>query len=94
MSQGTVRQWFEVYEQAQRKQVEGRAELARLGLVAISDDNSRPGSDSDFLSLDGEPAGTDRRDREPVLSRPIDAGMHMALLVGAGMIASLAVFFG
>jgi hypothetical protein len=89
MSQGTVRQWFEEFEQAQRKQEQGRAELARLGLVTFRDEQDRPLPEGDFSRGNG----THRRAEDPPPS-PLSAGMHLALLLGAGMIASLAMLFG
>jgi hypothetical protein len=75
---------------------EGRAELARLGLIAHPRNPYRLAGDT--LPRSRAPGGQRRRtlpDRRRVsVSRPVNATMQLLFLAGVGMIASMALIFG
>ena len=88
-----VRGWFAAYDRAQRKPKEGRAALAWLGLLGTDDEDQRsPLADYDRDAGHVGP-DTDRPDGSS-LSKPADLSASLVLLVGAGMIATLAIAFG
>jgi len=74
----------------------GRAELARLGLMSTGPEDVRRG-DRSFRPVD-ETDGHDYRSAKGLmgksLSKPINQVTRLAVLLGAGTIASLAMIFG
>jgi hypothetical protein len=91
MHSSDVREWIEEYDRRRRllEQMRGRRELERLALVSNRDDELE--RESEFCSrwvseIPAPPAAS-------VAGRG-DRAAQVALLIGAAMIAALAVFFG
>jgi hypothetical protein len=91
-----VHAWFAAYDEAERARKEGRAGLAWLALVGDEpEDGGRPRLE--FASFDrsvGAAPPAPRSEERMALAKPVDTATRLALLVWAGMIASLAVLFG
>jgi hypothetical protein len=89
MHSNDVRRWIEAYESSQRQAEKGRQELERLGLITPYAEDFE--SDS---GLDGQRSRERNACEAPSRSRSGQTATRLALLVGAVMIATLAIFFG
>jgi len=80
----------------ERDQERGRAELARLGLIAadVPDVRWRAFSFEPGVALGGRKPRKTAIAGGMALAKPVDTITRLVLLLGAGTIASLAVLFG
>ena len=89
MHSSDVRAWIEAYERSQSERGKPHRELDRLALIT---------RDEDLDECDPELDGPWNRDRavreEPWPPWPLETATRLALLVGAAMIAALAILFG
>jgi len=93
MGRSDVHPWFTAYDQKQQAHKEGRAALAWLGLIDQGEDE--PSAGHDYFDRKVEPiVPAANRGEGRSLSKPVDTATRLALLLWAGMIASLAVLFG
>jgi len=85
--------WFTAYDRKQQAHKEGRAGLAWLGLIDQGDDEAS--TVHDYFDRKVEPVvPAADRGKGRSLPKPVDTATRLALLLWAGMIASLAVLFG
>jgi len=97
MNNVNLQEWFVESERQWQAEDEGRAELARLAMITIPNRGNR--SEEDRFGRDAWFRGHRPRDMPGstegwALPKPVGTITRLALLLGAGTIASLAVWFG
>jgi len=99
MNSINMHEWFVESERQWQAEDEGREELARLAMITIPNRGNRSESEEARFGRDAWLRGHRPREMPGAtegwsLPKPVGTITRLALLLGAGTIASLAVWFG